>query len=84
MGSSSVLIDEAVDVGAADLLRAGRYFTDGGNLYRVVCVTSGSGGPRVVELEDCRTLETSLYAGHDLMTLGLREVNAELAALGPR
>ena len=79
MRSSASLIEKKVDVGLAGLLEAGSYFTDGVDLFRVVSVTSGSGGLRAVELEDCRTLELSLYAGDALMTLGLRAVRVERA-----
>ena len=77
MGSSSSLIGEAVDRGVAELIESGPYFTDGVDLFRLVSVSSGSGGPRVVELEDCRTLEVSLYGGKALMRLGLSAVGLE-------
>lgn len=60
-------------------LEAGSYFTDGVGLFRVVSVTSGSGGPRAVELEDCRTLEVALHAGDALTTLGFTAVRPEHA-----
>lgn len=75
MASYGSLIEEKVDVGLGRPFEAGSYFTNGVDLFRVVSVTSGSGGPRVVELEDCRTLELSLYAGDAVMTLGLTQVN---------
>jgi hypothetical protein len=62
----------------AELIESRPYFTDGFDLFRIVGVTSGSSGPTVVGLEDCRTLEVSHYAGDAVMTLGLRGVDAEL------
>jgi hypothetical protein len=79
MRSSSLLTDEVADLGVAELLASGPYFTDGVDLFRLVGVTSGSSGPTVVRLEDCRTLDVSHYAGHALMTLGLRAVKVEHA-----
>jgi hypothetical protein len=73
------LIDKPADARLADLLESGPYFTDGLDLFRVVSVTSDAGGPRLVELEDCRTLKSSVYVGNALMTLGLEPVRAEHA-----
>jgi hypothetical protein len=69
-----LLIDKEKDLDAARLVKTGPYFTNGIDLFRLVTLTSGSGGPKLVELEDCRTLEISIYAGDAVMTLGLRGV----------
>ena len=63
----------------ADRVAQGGYLTDGYALYRVAAVIRGSRGIRLVELEDCRTLEVQAYAGSRLDALGLRPVTVELA-----
>jgi hypothetical protein len=71
--------EQAAELAVAELIESGPYFTDGFDLFRIVGVTSGSSGPTVVGLEDCRTLEVSHYAGHALMTLRLRGISVEPA-----
>ncbi len=51
-----------------------RYVTDGVNLYRVVCWLSRPVGSRMVELEDCRSLDCVLVTHEDLTAGGLRPV----------
>lgn len=62
-----------------DEVRQGGYLTDGYALYRVAAVIRSSRGVRLVELEDCRTLEVQAYAGPGLTALGLRPVSIESA-----
>lgn len=71
MKRSNSLIAENTGTGPGKPLKPGTYLTDGANLFRVTSVTSGSNGPKVVELEDCRTLEASVHDSEALVTLGL-------------
>jgi hypothetical protein len=60
-------------------VRQGDYLTDGDALYRVAGVILGSRGVRMVELEDCRTLELYAYDGPGLAAHGLRPVTVDPA-----
>ena len=59
------------------LVQDGPYFTDGVRLFRRVGVVSGSRGPRLVELEDCRTLAVSEVTEEEVTLLGLMPVSAD-------
>jgi hypothetical protein len=59
----------------AQLVRKGPYLTDGVRLFRLAGVVSGSSGPKLVQLEDCRTLEVSGCTDDEAMVLGLRPVS---------
>ncbi|HWG09157.1 MAG TPA: hypothetical protein VN672_09130 [Solirubrobacteraceae bacterium] len=64
-------------------LLVGSYLTDGRSLYRVVhAITAGVDGDRLLELEDCRTLELALCPYHVLNQLSLRVVGRTPPALG--
>ena len=71
MGLGNYLTADKPGTGLLESLSPGAYLTDGINLFRVASVTSGSDGPKVVELEDCRTLEASVYDSEAVMKLGL-------------
>ena len=62
--------------GLSEALRQGAYLTDGAKLFRVAGIVSGSSGPKVIELEDCRTLEVGTYSEADLVALGLSPVRS--------
>jgi hypothetical protein len=51
-----------------------RYFTDGVNLYRLVCWLRRPAAPHLAELEDCRSLDCTLVSSDDLARLALRAV----------
>jgi hypothetical protein len=51
-----------------------RYFTDGVHLYRLVCWLNRPVGPRLAELEDCRSLDCMIVTSDDLVRLPLRPV----------
>ena len=59
---------------------AGRYLTDGINLYRVVDALRGSRGRPVVGVEDCRSLELILLPADELRELRLRPVRPAAAS----
>jgi hypothetical protein len=63
----------------AKLIEHGPYFTDGVRLFRMTGVVSGSSGPKLVQLEDCRTLEDSEYTEEEVGLLGLVPVSAQAA-----
>lgn len=67
-----------VETGLPDL-KSGPYFTDGVSLFRVANMTCGPGGPEVVELEDCRTLDVSLCGKEDFTEFDLLAVRPERA-----
>ncbi len=52
-----------------------RYFTDGVNLYRIVCWLRRPVEPHFAELEDCRSLDCTLVSSEDLVRLALRPVS---------
>ena len=54
--------------------RAGPYFTDHVRLFRLAGSVRGSSGPRLLQLEDCRTLEVSDYTEEEVTVLGLEPV----------
>lgn len=58
---------------------AGRYLTDGINLYRVVDALRGSRGHPVVGVEDCRSLELILLPADEFRALRLRLVRPAAA-----
>ena len=58
----------------ARLVEEGPYFTDGVRLFRLAGTVRGSSGPRLVQLEDCRTLEVSDYTEEEAIVLGLEPV----------
>ena len=51
-----------------------RYFTDGVNLYRLVGWLERPDRPPLVELEDCRSLSTTLLEREELEALALLPV----------
>lgn len=53
---------------------AGRYFTNGAALYRVVGWQRRQGQPARVEFEDCATLHLALLTRQDLAMMALRPV----------
>jgi hypothetical protein len=55
----------------ARLIEHGPYFTDGVRLFRLAGVVSGSSGPKLVQLENCRTLEVSEFTQEEAMLLDL-------------
>jgi len=57
----------------ARLVEQGRYFTDQ-VLFRLAGSVRGSSGPRLLQLEDCRTLEVSDYTEEEVTVLGLEPV----------
>ena len=59
---------------------AGRYLTDGTNLYRVVDALRGSRGRPVVGVEDCRSLELILLPVDAFRALRLRPVRPAAAS----
>jgi len=61
----------------ARLVRDGPYFSDGVRLFRRVGVVFGSSGPKLLELEDCRTLAVSDYTEEEVTLLGLVPVSAQ-------
>jgi len=58
----------------ARLVEQGRYFTDQVRLFRLAGSVRGSSGPRLLQLEDCRTLEVSDYTEEEVTVLGLEPV----------
>ena len=58
----------------ARLVEEGPYFTDGVRLFRLAGTVRGSSGPRLMQLEDCRTLEVSDFTEEEAMVLGLEPV----------
>lgn len=64
----------------AKLIDAGPYYTDGVRLFRLTAVVSGSNGPKLMQLEDCRTLEVSGFTAEEAAMLGLVPVRARAAA----
>jgi hypothetical protein len=71
-----------VDSGLAKLIQEGPYFTDGVRLFRLAGVVSGSSGPKLVRLEDCRTLEVSEFTHEEVVLLDLLPVSARPARPG--
>lgn len=67
----------------AAAIRQGAYLTNDVDLFRVVAVVSGSSGLKVIELEDCRTLEVHTYSGPGVTALGLSPVTAAAVADSP-
>ncbi len=51
-----------------------RYFTDGVNLYRLVCWLRRPAEPHLAELEDCRSLDCTLVSSEEMASLALRPV----------
>jgi hypothetical protein len=74
MKPTKSLIAEKSGNERADSPKPGAYLTDGAHLFRVTSVTSGSKGPKLVELEDCRTSETSVHDSEAFEELGLATV----------
>jgi hypothetical protein len=60
----------------AKLIEHGPYFTDGVRLFRLAGVVSGSSGPKLAELEDCRTLAVSECTEEEVAQFGLVPVSA--------
>jgi hypothetical protein len=58
----------------ARLVEQGPYFTDHVRLFRLAGSVRGSSGPRLLQLEDCRTLEVSDYTEEEVTVLGLEPV----------
>lgn len=57
-----------------DAKRRAVYFTDGVDLYRVVRWLARPNQPRLAEVENCRSLETTLLSCDDLAGLAVRLV----------
>jgi len=53
---------------------AGRYFTNGAALYRVVRWRNRPAEPPLAEVEDCATLHLALLTHEDLVIMALRHV----------
>jgi hypothetical protein len=66
----------------ARLVERGPYFTDRVRLFRLAGTVRGSSGPRLVQLEDCRTLEVSGYTEEEAIVLGLEPVAAAAQEAG--
>ena len=64
----------------AGLVEQGPYFTDQVRLFRLAGTVRGSSGPRLVQLEDCRTLEVSEYTEEEVVVLGIEPVAAAAQA----
>jgi hypothetical protein len=62
------------------LIDAGPYYTDGVRLFRLSAVVSGSNGPKLMQLEDCRTLHVSGFTAEEAALLELEPVRARSAA----
>jgi hypothetical protein len=77
MGSNASLMDRTVETPPPELLETGAYLTDGIDLFCVVSLTAPSRDPRIVELEDCRTLETRIQSAVALVSAGFRQVRAD-------
>lgn len=75
---------ERDDSALAGLIEAGPYSTDGVRLFRLAGVVSGSSGPKLVQLEDCRSLDVSEYTDEEVALLDLVPVTARPAADGGR
>jgi hypothetical protein len=60
----------------AVLIEHGPYFTDGVRLFRLAGIVSGSSGPKLVKLEDCRTLAFAEYTEEEVAQFGLVPVSA--------
>jgi len=60
----------------ARLVEQGHYFTDGVRLFRLAGTVRGSSGPRLMQLEDCRTLAVSDFTEEEATVLGLEPVAA--------
>ena len=73
---SSHALGRRADGAPAQAMRQGEYLTNGVDLFRVVAVVSGSSGLKVIELEDCRTLEITNWAAAEVTALGLAPVIA--------
>lgn len=58
----------------AQLVEQGPFFTDQVRLFRLVGTVRGSSGPRLVQLEDCRTLDVSDYTEEEVAVLRLEPV----------
>ena len=58
------------------LIEEGPYFTDCVRLFRLAGVVSGSSGPKLVQLEDCRTLDVSEYTEEEVVRLDFVPVKA--------
>jgi hypothetical protein len=57
-----------------DVYVADRYFTDGWNLYRLAGWLSRPGEQPLAELEDCRSLHSTLLEHEHLLALSLNPV----------
>ena len=64
----------------AKLSDAGPYYTDGVRLFRLAAVVSGSNGPTLMQLEDCRTLQVCGCTAEEAALLGLVPVHARETA----
>lgn len=64
----------------AKLVEGGPYFTDAVRLFRLAAVVPGSNGPKLVQLEDCRTLQVSGYTAEEVALLELVPVSTCSAA----
>jgi len=56
---------------------AGRYFTDGTNLYRIAAWLARPVGPDLAEIEECHSLDRILIRSDDLLCLELAHVHAD-------
>ena len=63
----------------AKLVDAGPYYTDGIRLFRLAGMVAGTNGPKVMKLEDCRTLQVSGYTAEEAELIGLMPVRVRAA-----
>jgi hypothetical protein len=73
---AQILSRRGNESGLAKLIEDGPYFTDGVRLFRLTGVVSGSSGPKLVQLEDCRTLAVSEYTEEEVELFGFVPVSA--------
>jgi hypothetical protein len=70
--------DEAVRVFQAHPLRKGDYLTDRRRLYHVLEIVPARGNRRAAILEDCRTLDVTLFRLKELKRMRLQLVQPAL------
>ena len=71
--------DVAVRLFQAHPLRKGDYLTDRRRLYRVLEIMPARGNRRAAILEDCRTLDVTLFRPKELRRMRLQLVRPALA-----
>jgi hypothetical protein len=70
--------DEAVRLFQAHPLRKGDYLTDRRRLFRVLEIVSARGNRRAAILEDCHTLDATLFRPKELRRMRLQLVQPAL------